>query len=147
MPKKMGEITALEALAIGINWILAPVTDINNNPDNPVINVRAFGDKLKTVEDLTSAFVRGCHNYPILTSAKHFPGHGDTATDSHLDLPIINHSLERLQSLELVAFERVIKEKVDSVMTAHLLVNALDSYNPATLSPKVLMDLLRKNGF
>ncbi|MTF38604.1 glycoside hydrolase family 3 protein [Cyanobacterium aponinum] len=142
--EKMGEITALEALAIGINWILAPVTDINNNPDNPVINVRAFGDKLKTVEDLTSAFVRGCHNYPILTSAKHFPGHGDTATDSHLDLPIINHSLERLQSLELSAFEKVIKEKVDSVMTAHLLVNDLDSDNPATLSPKVLTDLLRK---
>jgi len=148
LAEKMGKYTALEALAIGINWILAPITDINNNPDNPVINIRAFGDTLDTVRDLASAFVRGCQPYPILTSAKHFPGHGDTSTDSHLDLPIINHDFSRLQSLELSAFDAVIQQGVDSVMTAHLLVGAIDSSQPATLSYPILTDLLRqKMGF
>ena len=79
--KEMGNITAREALAMGINWILAPITDVNNNPDNPVINVRAFGDHPQVVGDLTEAFIHGCRSYPILTTAKHFPGHGDTSTD------------------------------------------------------------------
>lgn len=148
LAEKMGKYTALEALAIGINWILAPVTDINNNPHNPVINIRAFGDTLDTVSDLASAFVKGCQSYPILTCAKHFPGHGDTSTDSHLDLPIISHNLSRLQSLELSAFDAVIQQGVDSVMTAHLLVDAIDSSQPATLSYPILTHLLRqKMGF
>ncbi|NEP76547.1 glycoside hydrolase family 3 N-terminal domain-containing protein, partial [Okeania sp. SIO2G5] len=92
----MGAATAQEALAVGLNWVLAPVVDVNNNPDNPVINVRAFGDDPDIVGQLAAAFIRGTKNFPVLTSAKHFPGHGDTATDSHLDLPVIPHARERL---------------------------------------------------
>jgi beta-glucosidase len=146
--QEIGEITAREALAIGINWILAPVTDINNNPDNPVINVRAFGDNPQVVGDLAKAFIHGCQSYPILTTAKHFPGHGDTSTDSHLDLPKISHNLQRLQDIELLPFQQAINKGVDSVMTAHLLVEALDTVNPATLSYPILTELLRsKMGF
>lgn len=144
----MGNITAREALAIGINWILAPITDVNNNPDNPVINVRAFGDNPQVVGDLAEAFIDGCQSYPILTTAKHFPGHGDTSTDSHLDLPKISHNLQRLQEIELLPFQQAINKGVDSVMTAHLLVEALDALNPATLSYAILTELLRsKMGF
>lgn len=146
--QKMGAITAQEALAIGINWILAPVTDVNNNPQNPVINVRALGDNPQIVGDLATAFIQGCQSLPILTTAKHFPGHGDTATDSHLDLPRLTHSLERLTEIELPPFQRAIDEGVDTVMTAHLLVEALDKVNPATLSYSILTEQLRaKMGF
>ncbi|MGI0481261.1 glycoside hydrolase family 3 N-terminal domain-containing protein [Geminocystis sp. CENA526] len=141
--KKMGEITAREALAIGINWVLAPITDVNNNPDNPVINIRSFGDNPDLVADLATAFIQGCQEYPVLTTAKHFPGHGDTATDSHLHLPQINHSKKRLQQIELVPFQRSIEHNVDSIMTAHLLVEKLDAINPATLSFSILTQLLR----
>ncbi|MGK7934410.1 MAG: glycoside hydrolase family 3 N-terminal domain-containing protein, partial [Xenococcaceae cyanobacterium] len=91
---KMGEITAKEALTVGINWLLAPVVDVNNNPANPVINIRAFGDTPAIVGDLATAFIEGAKPYPVLTTAKHFPGHGDTVTDSHLDLPTLLHSDE-----------------------------------------------------
>lgn len=141
---EMGKITAQEALAMGINWILAPVTDVNNNPDNPVINVRAFGEDAPTVAQLTSAFIKGTQNYPILNTAKHFPGHGDTATDSHLSLPVITHGEGRLNSLELIPFQEAIKSGVDAIMTAHLLVNAYDSHQPATISPAILTNLLRQ---
>lgn len=141
----MGEITAQEALAIGLNWILAPVVDVNNNPDNPVINIRAFGDTPEIVADLASAFIKGTQTYPILTTAKHFPGHGDTATDSHLELPVIPHSAERLAKIELPPFEKAIASGVDTVMSAHLIVSAWDREYPATLSPTILTDQLRKN--
>ncbi len=145
---QMGKITAEEASAIGINWILAPVTDVNNNPDNPVINVRAFGDNPQIVADLATAFIQGCQSLPILTTAKHFPGHGDTATDSHLDLPRLSHSLARLNEVELQPFQKVIDEGVDTVMTAHLLVESFDKNNPATLSSAILTTQLReKMGF
>ena len=145
---KMGKVTAEEALAIGINWILAPITDVNNNPQNPVINVRAFGDNPQIVSDLATAFIQGCQSLPILTTAKHFPGHGDTATDSHLDLPRLTHNLSRLNEVELVPFQRAIKEGVDTIMTAHLLVEAFDEKNPATLSHSILTKQLReKMGF
>ena len=146
--RKMGTITAQEALAIGLNWILAPITDVNNNPQNPVINVRAFGDNPQIVSNLAAAFIQGCQSLPILTTAKHFPGHGDTATDSHLDLPHLSHSLKRLTEIELQPFQRAINEGVDTVMTAHLLVEALDTVNPATLSYSILTEKLReKMGF
>ncbi|PSO92465.1 MAG: beta-glucosidase, partial [Cyanobacteria bacterium SW_6_48_11] len=85
--QKMGAVTAAEALAVGINWIFAPVVDVNNNPANPVINVRSFGETVATVTQLATAFIQGAQAFPVLTTAKHFPGHGDTAVDSHLDLP------------------------------------------------------------
>ncbi len=141
--RQMGAITATEALAIGINWILAPVVDVNNNPDNPVINVRAFGDRPEIVSNLATAFIQGAKPYPILTAAKHFPGHGDTAVDSHLDLPVLPHSASRLAQVELPPFERAIAAGVDSVMSAHLVIPTWDSQRPATLSQPILTGQLR----
>lgn len=141
---EMGAYTAQEALAIGLNWVLAPITDVNNNPQNPVINVRAFGETLEVVSQLATAFIKGAQQHPVLTTAKHFPGHGDTATDSHLDLPVIPHALERLQSLEYLPFKAAIAAGVDSVMSAHLLIPNLDETYPATLSPRILTGELRE---
>ena len=145
MAEKMGSAIAQEAVAIGINWLLAPVVDINNNPNNPVINVRAFGESAEVVAQLTSAFIKGTQHSPVLTSAKHFPGHGDTDVDSHLSLPVVNHGFERLQQMELVPFERAIAAGVDSIMTAHLLLPRIDPDYPATLSPAALSGLLRRD--
>lgn len=140
----MGAATAAEALAMGVNWILAPVVDVNNNPDNPVINVRAFGDSADRVSALATAFIRGAQGHGVLTTAKHFPGHGDTAVDSHLELPHLPHAWERLESLEIRPFQAAIDAGVDAVMTAHLQIPALDPQYPATLSPVTLTTLLRQ---
>lgn len=142
--RQKGAITAQEALAIGINWILAPVVDVNNNPQNPVINVRAFADTPETVSQLASQFIRGTQDYPVLTTAKHFPGHGDTAIDSHLNLPILSHSRSRLAEIEFPPFQAAMAAGVDAVMTAHLLIPSLDEQFPATLSQKVLTQVLRQ---
>lgn len=140
----MGAITAQEAIAIGINWLLAPVVDVNNNPDNPVINIRAFGENSQIVSELTTAFIEGAKPYAILTTAKHFPGHGDTATDSHLDLPNIPHDNSRLTRVELPPFINAIATGVDSVMSAHLTIPAWDKEYPATLSQKIMTGKLRE---
>jgi beta-glucosidase len=145
LAEQMGAVTAEEALALGLNWILAPTTDVNNNPANPVINVRAFGETPSTVGEMATAFIRGTQRFPVLTTAKHFPGHGDTATDSHLDLPAIPHDLARLQAIELPPFQRAIAQGVDAVMTAHLQIPRLDPQWPATLSSQVLEGLLRRD--
>lgn len=145
---EMGEITVKEAIALGINWILAPIADVNNNPENPVINIRAFGETPLIVGALVKSFIEGAKKYPVLTTAKHFPGHGDTATDSHLHLPIIPHNLERLENIELPPFQSAIAAGVDTVMTAHIRIPAWDQKNPATLSPQILTEQLRqKMGF
>ncbi|HCF28218.1 MAG TPA: beta-glucosidase, partial [Cyanobacteria bacterium UBA11049] len=141
---QMGAITASEALAIGINWLFAPVVDVNNNPDNPVINVRAFGETPEVVSQLATAFIRGAQAYPVLTTAKHFPGHGDTATDSHLDLPVLPHSPDRLAEIELPPFQAAIASGVDAVMSAHLLIPSWDDKFPATLSQRILTQQLRQ---
>ena len=142
--EKMGAVTAIEARAIGLNWILAPVVDVNNNPDNPVINVRAFGETSEIVGKLASAFIRGAQEHPVLTTAKHFPGHGDTAVDSHLELPVLPHSPARLAAVELQPFVEAIAAGVDAVMSAHLLIPAWDAEFPATLSHKILIGKLRE---
>jgi beta-glucosidase len=142
--EQMGAVTAIEARAIGLNWILAPVVDVNNNPDNPVINVRAFGETPEVVEKLASAFIRGALKHPVLTTAKHFPGHGDTAVDSHLELPVLPHSPDRLAAVELPPFVEAIAAGVDAVMSAHLLIPAWDDEFPATLSRKILIGKLRE---
>lgn len=142
--EQMGAITAQEALAIGINWVLAPVVDVNNNPLNPVINVRAFAENPIEVSHLASAFIQGAQAYPVLTTAKHFPGHGDTAIDSHLDLPVLPHSPIRLAEIELPPFAAAIAAGTDAVMSAHLLIPAWDTERPATLSPTILTQLLRQ---
>lgn len=140
---QMGQVTAQEAQAIGLNWVLAPVVDVNNNSANPVINVRAFGETPEIVSSLASAFIRGAHQHAVLTTAKHFPGHGDTAVDSHLDLPVLNHEWERLQQIELPPFRAAIAAGVDGIMSAHLQIPALDPDYPATLSDKILTEQLR----
>ncbi|ELR96998.1 glycoside hydrolase family 3 N-terminal domain-containing protein [Gloeocapsa sp. PCC 73106] len=142
--RHMGAITASEALSLGINWLLAPVVDVNNNPANPVINVRAFGEIPQIVSALAGAFITGARQFPVLTTAKHFPGHGDTQVDSHLELPVLNHSLERLKEIELPPFQEAIAQGVDSVMTGHLLIPAWDSLYPATLSQEILTHQLRR---
>jgi beta-glucosidase len=146
--RQMGATTAREALAIGINWILAPVVDVNNNPANPVINIRAFGETPEIVSQLATAYIHGAAAYPVLTCAKHFPGHGDTGTDSHWALPVIPHDRARLDAIELPPFQAAMRAAVDSIMSAHLLIPALDKDLPATLSQPILTGELRdKLGF
>jgi beta-N-acetylhexosaminidase len=142
----MGKITALEARATGVPWVYAPDADVNNNPANPIINTRSFGEDPQRVAEFVSAFVLGVHENGALATAKHFPGHGDTAADSHIDLPVISANRERLEHLELVPFRAAISARVGSIMTGHLSVPALepDPNTPATLSSKILQGLLRK---
>ena len=141
----MGKITALEARAVGVQWIYAPVSDVNNNPANPIINTRSFGEDPARVAEFVSEFIRGVQENGGLATAKHFPGHGDTAADSHIDLPVIKANRERLEHLELVPFRAAISAGVGSIMTGHLNVPAFepDINTPATLSPNILTDLLR----
>ena len=142
-----GRVTAQEARALGVHWVYYPVADVNINPDNPVLNIRSFGEDPQAVAAQAAAFIEGAHsdarNY-VLTTAKHFPGHGDTSVDSHLNLPTIPASRERLESVELVPFRAAIAAGTDAVMTAHVAVPALAPQDlPATLSPAILTDLLR----
>src|SRR5712691_8908116 len=142
----MGKITALEARAVGVHWVYAPVADVNNNPANPIINTRSFGEDPARVAEFVSAFVRGVEENGALATAKHFPGHGDTAADSHIDLPVIHADRERLEHLELVPFRAAIAAGVSTVMTGHLSIPTLepDANTPATLSANILTGLLRK---
>jgi beta-glucosidase-like glycosyl hydrolase/CubicO group peptidase (beta-lactamase class C family) len=142
----MGKITALEARQAGVHWIYAPVADVNNNPGNPIINTRSFGEDATRVSEFVSAYVRGVEENGGLATAKHFPGHGDTAADSHIDLPVIRADRQRLDSLELVPFRAAIAAGAGSVMTGHLNVPALESdpNTPATLSANILTGVLRK---
>ena len=142
-----GEVTAREARALGVQWVLFPVADVNNNPDNPVINIRSYGENPQAVAAMVKAFIEGAHsdkkNY-VLTTVKHFPGHGDTADDTHMNLATIPADRDRLERLELVPFRAAISAGVDSVMTAHVAVPALAPPDlPATLAPQILTGLLR----
>lgn len=141
----MGKITTLEARAVGIQWIYAPDADVNNNPGNPIINTRSFGEDPERVGEFVSKFVRGVEENGGLATAKHFPGHGDTASDSHIDLPVIHADRERLEKLELAPFRAAIAAGASSVMTGHLSVPALepDANTPATLSQNILTGVLR----
>ena len=142
----MGKVTALEARAAGIQWIYAPDADVNSNPGNPIINTRSFGENPEQVSKFVSEFIRGVQENGGLATAKHFPGHGDTTADSHIDLPVVTADRARLENLELVPFRAAIAAGVGSIMTGHLNVPALepDPNTPATLSSRVLTDLLRK---
>jgi len=141
----MGKITALESRAVGVHWIYAPDADVNNNPANPIINTRSFGEDPARVSEFVSAFVRGVEENGGLATAKHFPGHGDTAADSHIDLPVIRADRARLNTLELVPFRAAISSGASSIMTGHLNVPSLepDPNTPATLSQNILTGLLR----
>jgi len=144
-----GEVTAREARALGVQWIYYPVADVNNNADNPVINIRSFGENPEAVAAQVKAFIEGAHsdkkNFALAT-VKHFPGHGDTATDTHMNMATITGDRERLNQIELIPFKAAIDAGVDSVMTAHIAVPALSGPDlPATLSPAILTDLLKKD--
>ncbi len=144
LARRYGACTGREARQLGLNWVLAPVCDVNNNPANPVINVRAWGEDPATAGALAAAFCRGLQAEGVLSCAKHFPGHGDTASDSHLELPLLPHDRARLETVELPPFRDAIAADVAAVMTAHLLLPALDTAHPATLSRAVLTGLLRE---
>ena len=141
-----GRITAQEARAIGIHWNFYPDADVNSNPANPIINTRSFGEDPKQVGDLATAYIKGAHEGGMLTTVKHFPGHGDTATDSHLGVASVNVDRAHLDSIELPPFRQAIAAGVDSVMVAHVTVPALDPdpNHVATISPAVVSDLLEK---
>ncbi|MFW5736929.1 MAG: beta-N-acetylhexosaminidase [Halanaerobium sp.] len=145
LTKKVAQATASELKNLGINFNLAPVLDVNNNPANPVIGVRSFGEDPELVAELGMSYIKGLQSEGITATAKHFPGHGDTDTDSHLDLPIIKHQRSRLDEVELYPFKKAIEAGVDSIMTAHVYFPAIEKEEgiPATLSKSVLTDLLR----
>ena len=144
----LGAATAREARALGVQWVFAPDADVNNNPENPIINTRSFGEDPKLVSTHVKAFIEGAHSDPhnrVLVTAKHFPGHGDTSVDSHMNLPRLDADRPRLNEIELVPFRAAIEAGVDAVMTAHMAVPAIDEREiPATVSEPVLSGLLRK---
>ncbi|KIL49548.1 beta-N-acetylhexosaminidase [Jeotgalibacillus soli] len=147
---KAGFLTGKELKALGINWNLAPVADINNNPRNPVIGVRSYGEDASQVASFVEQSMKGMQAGGVQTTLKHFPGHGDTSVDSHLDLPVISHDLERLHQIELVPFKQCIESGADAIMTAHVYFPALEKTlnKPATFSKAVVTELLReKLGF
>lgn len=141
---QVGEAIGKDCKQAGVQWNLAPVVDINNNPENPVIGYRSFGDDRESVLSKAGAFIKGMSKSGTLNSIKHFPGHGDTATDSHLGLPVIDKSMEELMENELYPFQKLIEKGVDSVMVGHLLLPQLDDKNPSTTSSKIITNLLRK---
>jgi beta-N-acetylhexosaminidase len=142
----MGRVTALEGRALGIHMAFAPVVDVNNNPKNPVISIRSFGENSRLVSTLSAAFVRGVEENGMLATAKHFPGHGDTEQNSHLELARVNASRAELDTVELPPFRAAINAGVSGVMTFHGYIPALDTMNTAaTLNPRIMTDLLRGN--
>ena len=142
---QMGQQVARDLKRVGVHSNFAPVVDVNNNPNNPVINYRSFGEDRDNVAAKGMAYMQGMQDEHVLTTAKHFPGHGDTDTDSHKALPQINHGLDRLTSVELYPFMKLIEAGVGGVMVAHLDIPALDSTGvPSTLSKPIITDLLKK---
>ena len=144
--ENFGRITGEESRAIGIHWNFFPDADVNSNPANPIINTRSFGEDPQQVGDLVTAYIKGAHEAGMLTTVKHFPGHGDTATDSHLGVASVNVDRAHLDSIELPPFRQAIAAGVDSVMVAHVTVPALDPdpNHVATISSSVVTDLLEK---
>ena len=141
---EVAKATALELKSLGINVSWSPVADIFSNPQNPIIGSRAFGNTPQTASEGAREYYRGLREEGILGSAKHFPGHGDTSTDSHLELPILNLSREDLRNRELIPFQTLIQDKIPLIMTAHILFPQIDPEVPATLSKIILNDILRK---
>ncbi|WP_337017402.1 beta-N-acetylhexosaminidase [Oceanobacillus massiliensis] len=152
----VGQVIGEELNALGINMNLAPVLDVNNNPDNPVIGVRSFGESPELVANIGTAYIQGLQSTGVAATAKHFPGHGDTAVDSHLGLPEVGHDKERLLAVELYPFQQAMQEGIDAIMTAHVTFPKIDDTKvisqkdgteislPATLSHKVLTGLMRE---
>jgi beta-N-acetylhexosaminidase len=146
LAQEAGRITGREARALGVHVNFAPVVDVNNNPRNPVINTRSFGEDPAAVGRLASAYIRGMQSAGAMATLKHFPGHGDTDVDSHIGLPVIKHPRERLEAIELPPFKAGIAAGADAVMTGHIEMPALDPTpaTPTTLSPPIVNGVLRK---
>lgn len=142
---ELGRITALEGRAVGMHLAFAPVADVNNNPANPIINTRSFGEDPAAVGRLVAAEVRGIQEHGMLAGAKHFPGHGDTGTDSHITLAVSNADWGRLDSVELVPFRSAIEAGVSTIMTAHIAMPGIDGgrLRPGTVVPGILTGILR----
>lgn len=142
---EVGRITAREARAVGIHLAFAPVADVNNNPANPIINTRSYGEDPAEVARMVAAEVRGLQDHGMLATAKHFPGHGDTGTDSHMALPVITADWRRLDSVELVPFRSAIDAGVKVVMSAHIALPGVDpgELRPGTVAPNILTGILR----
>ncbi|MDQ0272344.1 glycoside hydrolase family 3 N-terminal domain-containing protein [Cytobacillus purgationiresistens] len=153
----VGRTIGEELALLGINMDFAPILDVNNNPDNPVIGLRSFGSESALVAEMGEAFTRGLQASGVAATAKHFPGHGDTVTDSHLGLPAVNHDQTRLNKIELPPFQSLMKKEIDAIMTAHITYPKIDStkiksaksgeeiYVPATLSFRILTELMRED--
>ncbi len=147
---KMGLLIAKECKAIGIHQNYAPVVDINNNPNNPIINIRSFGENPELVSEMAVSFIKGLQDGNVIATAKHFPGHGDTDIDSHNDLPILNFDMKRLDTNELIPFKNSIESGVKSIMVGHIALPEIDIKNnlPASLSPVIIDSILiNKLGF
>ena len=145
MAYRKGQIIAEEMRAIGINWLYGPVSDVANNPGNTMVNVRSYGENAEKTAEFVAAEVRGLKDGGVLSTAKHFPGHGDTPIDSHISLPVINISHERFNEVELAPFRAAIAAGLDSLMTAHIALPQITGDNlPASLSPEINGDLIRK---
>ena len=144
--EQFGKIVAQESRAIGVQWNLMPIADVNSNPANPVINTRSFGEDPAQVSSLVTAYIRGARNNGLLTAAKHFPGHGDTATDSHLGLAAVNRSREQINQIDLPPFRAAIAAGTDAVMVAHITAPVLepDPSRVATNSPAIVTGILKQ---
>lgn len=138
-----GYITAREALKIGVDWVFAPVVDLANNAGNPIVNTRSFGADPQLVTRMAGAFMKGLSQGGVLNCLKHFPGHGNTTTDSHIAMPVVTETTTQLRNSTLIPFEELLPQ-ADSVMAGHLLVPALDDQNPASLSKIIIHDLLQE---
>jgi beta-N-acetylhexosaminidase len=144
LAREFGRISARESRAIGVEWNWFPIADVNSNPANPIIDTRSFGEDPALVSEMVAAYIEGARSEGLLTTAKHFPGHGDTDTDSHLTLARVPANMDRLNAVELVPFRSAIAAGVDSVMVGHLIVPAVepDPNRPASVSAHVIKDLL-----
>ena len=142
---KLGEVLGSEARAIGVHMVFGPVLDVNSNPLNPIINTRSFGENPELVSRLASAYIRGARSMGLMTTGKHFPGHGDTDVDSHLDLPTIRANRAQLDTVDLPPFRAAVGQGIDAIMTAHIAVVGVegDTAGPATLSPRFMTGILR----
>ena len=143
---QLGKVLGAEARAVGVHLVFGPVLDVNANPLNPIINVRSFGQDPALVSKLSAAYIRGARENGLMTTGKHFPGHGDTETDSHVGLPLIRSSRAHLDSVDLPPFRTAVASGIDAIMTAHIAVTGVlgDSAPPATLAPYFMTDVLRK---
>jgi len=144
LAERFARALAAELRAVGISWDFAPVLDIHTNRDNPVIGDRALSERADEVARLGSVIIRTLQAEGIAACGKHFPGHGDTSVDSHHELPVVDHPPDRIERVELVPFKAAIEANVASVMTAHVLIPALDDQQPATLSPRIIDGMLKR---